>query len=573
MLAQLKSEALKRIVDFALEAVSPNNVLAAMLYGPYAGGYADEKTAISVLLITDSDKISLKYQFKRLNSGRIRFLIVDKGAFERDVRSEWLGGMFADNLLTPYEPLVNKEYLWCQEVRFKKRIVEKALNNLVLGFPEMSRNFMIKPEYFMFEAITRRASLFPPIIYRFLNIAMDNLRERNYSLIMTGFKAAINELINENKIYVFKGTLKVNEEYISTLHEKRKHRLINLFKSARGVITRYVLSVFPGVMDSFLEDYRIYRTYSAENGELGEPSHMLEDPKKYILIPTPSGVISFSDRVTIEDFISRNLSERQALEHTIRRLSGVLNAVYLLRFSQNGSEEKIVAKVFKDWYGWKWFPIALWALGTRGFAVLGKTRLEREYALNMFLSGHGINVPKIIYVSPEEKIIFQEYIDGVSASKILKDLCGERDGGEKGEMLAAIRRIGREIARIHKLNVSLGDCKPENVILANNGRIFFVDLEQAERGGDKSWDIAEFLCYSGHYASFSPAEVTEDITREFLSGYLEAGGEVRNVRRSLSPRYLKVFSFFTPPHTLLIIANACRKILETKTYNVADNIS
>lgn len=573
MLAQLNSEVLKKIVDFALKAASPNNALAAMIHGPYAGGYADEKTAISVLLITDSDKISLKYQFKRLDSGRIRFLIVDRVAFERDVRSEWLGGIFADNLLTPYEPLVNKEYLWGQEVRFKKNVVEKALNNLVLGFPEMSRNFMIKPEYFMFEAITRRAALFPPIVYRFLNIARDNLRERNYSLMMMGFKAAINELINENKIYIFEDLLRIKEENFSNLQEKRKYRLINLFKSARSGITRYVLSVFPGVMDSFLEDYRICRMYSAENGELGEPSQMLGDPKKYILIPTPSGVISFSDRVTIQDFMRRNLSERHALKHKIRRLSGVLNAVYLLRFAQNGSEEKIVAKVFKDWYGWKWFPIALWALGTRGFAVLGRTRLEKEYALNMFLSCHGINVPKIIYISPKEKIIFQEYIDGVSASKIIKDLCGERDKDKKDKMLAAIRRVGHEIARIHKLNVSLGDCKPENVILTNDGRVFFIDLEQAERGGDKSWDIAEFLCYAGHYASFSPVKVAETITREFLSGYLEAGGEMRNVKRSLSPRYLKVFSFFTPPHTLIIIANTCRKILETKTYNAADKIS
>jgi tRNA A-37 threonylcarbamoyl transferase component Bud32 len=570
MLTQLNSETLKRIVDFALEAASPNNAVAAMLHGPYAGGYADEKTAISTLLITDSDKTSLKYQFKRLNSEKIRLLIIDGRTFERDVGSEWLGGIFADNLLTPYEPLVNKEYLWNQEVIFKKRIVEEALNNLVLGFPEMSRSFMIKPEYFMFEAITRRAALFPPITYRFLNIARGNLRERNYSLIMMGFKAAINELINEGEIYVFDNLLKIDEGYASIMQRKLKHRLINLFRSVRSSITRYVLSVFPSVMDSFLEDYRIYRAYYEENGELSEPSHILVDPKKYIFIPTPSGVIPFSDRVTIEDFIRRNLSERRSLRHTISRLGGVLNAAYLLRFAHNGSEERIVAKVFKDWYGWKWFPIALWALGTRGFAVLGKTRLEREYTLNMLLSSHGINVPRIIHISPEEKIIFQEYIEGVSASKIIKNICRERDKEEIDKMLATIRRIGYEIARIHKLNISLGDCKPENVILTNDGRIFFVDLEQTERGGDKPWDIAEFLCYSGHYASFSPVEVTETITREFLSGYLEAGGEAENVKKSLSPRYLKVFSFFTPPHTLLIIANTCRKILETKTYNAVN---
>ncbi|HIE18231.1 TPA: hypothetical protein EYP75_00750 [Candidatus Bathyarchaeota archaeon] len=117
------------------------------------------------------------------------------------------------------------------------------------------------------------------------------------------------------------------------------------------------------------------------------------------------------------------------------------------------------------------------------------------------------------------------------------------------------------MAKVHNLNVSLGDCKPENMKLTRDGRICFLDLEQAERGGDQAWDIAEFLYYSGHYAYMSPIKVPKKITENFVNGYLEGGGNTENIRKVKSPRYIKVFSFFTPPHILYVIANTCGKSL------------
>jgi len=235
----------------------------------------------------------------------------------------------------------------------------------------------------------------------------------------------------------------------------------------------------------------------------------------------------------------------------------------MLKVAENGAERKLVVKVFKDWYGWKWFPLTLWALGTRGFTILGKARLEREYALNMFLSNHGINVPKIIYISPREKLLFQEHIEGVSISEIIRRLYRIKNNEcERSKLLKVIRYVGREIAKIHNLGVSLGDCKPENIILAPSEKIFFVDLEQAEIGGNQAWDISEFLHYSGHYALLPPLNVVSDIVREFIYGYLEANGKIGNIKKALSPRYVKVFSFFTPPHVIFTISNTCKSLLE-----------
>ena len=87
-----------------------------------------------------------------------------------------------------------------------------------------------------------------------------------------------------------------------------------------------------------------------------------------------------------------------------------------------------------------------------------------------------------------------------------------------------------------------------------------LDLEQASRSGNKTWDVAEFLYFSGHYSpAMSPTTPAIIIAKSFIEGYLEAGGDVITVKRAASPRYTKVFTVFTPPHILLAISNVCKK--------------
>jgi tRNA A-37 threonylcarbamoyl transferase component Bud32 len=295
----------------------------------------------------------------------------------------------------------------------------------------------------------------------------------------------------------------------------------------------------------------------------------LEDTKRYIFIPTSLGLVSYSEKVTIEDFIRKIFPESRDLKADPEKLGGVLNAVYVLKIQRLGKERRVVVKSFKDWYGWKWFPLALWAIGTRGFSVRGKSRLEREYTINRYLSKNGCNVPLLIHVSPKEELIFQEYIEGENLANLIKRIYSSKY--EDPKLTSILKRVGSEIAKIHGLDVALGDCKPENIIIGQDGRIWFVDLEQAERGGDQVWD---FLYYSGRYALLSSIEMTQAVTKAFIEGYLEAGGKIVNVRKVRSPRYIKVFSFFTSPHILYVISNVCgEKLWDVKATVKKDNIS
>jgi Kae1-associated kinase Bud32 len=199
----------------------------------------------------------------------------------------------------------------------------------------------------------------------------------------------------------------------------------------------------------------------------------------------------------------------------------------------------------------------MWTLGTTSFAVLGQSRLEKEYAINMFLYSKGFPVPKIIYISHQNRMIFKEYIEGKELVENIKRIISSTNNEND---VTIVKEVGRKIAKAHNLGVSLGDCKPENFIVKGND-IVLLDLEQATRQGNKTWDIAEFLYFSGHYSPLiSSSKAISIITRNFIEGYLEAGGKKEIIKNASSARYTKVFSIFTAPQILLAISNTCKKM-------------
>jgi hypothetical protein len=104
------------------------------------------------------------------------------------------------------------------------------------------------------------------------------------------------------------------------------------------------------------------------------------------------------------------------------------------------------------------------------------------------------------------------------------------------------------MAGAHQLEAALGDTKPENFLVEKKGEVTLVDLEQARHRGDYAWDLAEFLFYSGHYwLSFN--RTLEGYVDSFIKGYREQGS-ASTIKAAASPRYVRVFSVWTPPNIL-----------------------
>ena len=91
------------------------------------------------------------------------------------------------------------------------------------------------------------------------------------------------------------------------------------------------------------------------------------------------------------------------------------------------------------------------------------------------------------------------------------------------------------MAQVHSHNIVLGDTKPENMLVKQDGTIYMIDFEQAaqDANGDKAWDVAVFLYYSGHYIQpFYGNGKAESIAKAFINGYLKAGGDVDVIKKA-----------------------------------------
>ena len=549
----------EQILNFCRHIAGPYHITAACMCGNYALGLSNAKTPVEVLLVIHDFQPRLMNYVKVSGEKSVFVFAVDEWIFERDVDRGFLGEALAGGLIFPYIPLVNEDYLHIQEVKLKKRLTLELLENLVLDFPELSYEIHIKPEYFMYETMLSRTRLFPPMIYNLLNFMRENVKKENIKNALHGYLEALKELEEEKLINFSKGYVKISKDFMDKTRS-RKARFINLFKPAQKALFTSLLGIFPKILSLLSENKEIFLKLQRVTEENSKIIHQIEDPQRYLYVPTASGLVPLTSRVDIEAFARKVLSAGKDAEISIEKIGGVLNDAYLIKAFINDEERRIVVKRFKDWSSFKWFPLTLWTVGTRTFAVLGRSRLERECAINQLLNSKGIAVPKLLYVNHAERLVFMEYVEGESTEKVIKRITYSKTTGRMENDLNIIRRVGEKFAEVHTLSIALGDTKPENIMIGKNGEICLLDFEQASRNGDKVWDIAEFLYYAGHYVSpFVGVRSAEVIAKAFIEGYLKAGGNVEIVKEAGNPKYTKVFSVFTFPHIIFVISNICRK--------------
>ena len=550
----------RQIISFCRRIAGSCQITTACIVGDYALGLTDAKTVVEVLLVIRGFQPRLMSYVKILDDRSVIVFAVDEWVFERDVDRGFLGEALAEGIIFPYVALKNEDYLHLQEVKLKKRLVLELFENLVLDFPELSYNLHIEPEYFMYETMLSRARLFPPMIYTVLNFMQNNAKKENAKLVMRRYLEALRELEEDDVITFSDGYVKISEKFVEKV-EGKKTRFINIFKTAQRALFNSLLGTFSKTLGFLSQNRGMLHRFQWDIKENSKPIHQLEDPLRYLHIPTAHGLVPLSAKMDIEAFARKVLSRGEEAEIEIEKIGGVLNDVYLVSAFANNDKKKVVVKRFKDWSSFKWFPLNLWALGTRTFGVLGRLRLERECAINQQLYSMGFDVPKILYVSHGERLIFMEYVQGEKLDKAIKSIVkSETDESLKNEM-GVISRVGEKFAKVHALGIALGDTKPENIMVREeNGEICLLDLEQASRNGDKIWDIAEFLYYTGHYLPpLVGTRLAELITKAFVEGYLEAGGDVKLVRKVGDPKYTKVFSIFTFPSVIFAISSICRQ--------------
>jgi len=547
-----------QILEFCRHIAGSQNIMAIAHVDNYSMKTINEKTIIEIMLVIKNAQPKVMSYIKSVNERTIFFFAVDQWIFERDIDIGLLGEALASKLIFPYSPLYGGDYLHTKEVTLKKRLILESLENLAQSFPELMQRMQIKPQYFLYEVLLNRIRVFPFLTYDISNLV--NGLTLNESESLESYKEALNQLETEEKIFFSGQDVKMSKKFLAQSQDPMI-RILNLSKNAPRMLLSSLFSGFPQLINIFSHNTEAFLKAQKLNWrKKPEQPYLFADPQKYVCIQTSTGLISLSDKIDIKGFAQRMLLKDKSEDIEVEPIGGMLNDVYLIKARGNGRETKVLAKRFKDWSGFKWFPLTLWSLGARPFAIAAQARLAKECAINESLRSEGFNVPKILHVSNAERLVFMEYIEGESLSQAIKRIATATEDETFEEELSNIGKAGEIIAQVHSHNIALGDTKPENMIVKQDGSIYMIDFEQATEGGDKAWDVAVFLYYSGHYLQpLYGKSKAESIAKAFINGYLKAGGDVEVIKKAGTSKYTRVFSIFTMWNIISVISNVCKK--------------
>lgn len=524
------------------EIFSRAEILAVALYGSRAGGYARNDSDYDILLVINNYLSEIKYHNHIFDETYLSILAVDRNLLEFDAKVGGLGDFASGRLTSPYIPLQNEEYLKKIELLVKRRFVKEDLLDLILEYGILAKQLIIKPEYLALARMRKRSRLYPPLRYSYYNMLRTDLKNNNLNNILEGYNKILKNFEDEGSVKKVDKNILLTDKYVDdNLSSRTLKQVINVIQLGQKTLNSYLAPGLAG-LSSYNMIMKELTSKIMRELQNGSDEKELEDPKNYLFLKTSKGFVPLSERASI---IEATMKLKKTHQITIKPLGGIINDVYLVE----ANDEKFVAKRFTDWFGFKWFTLNLVAVGSKQFTVAGKDRLANEYTMNVILSEKGMSVPKILFINAENRLLLTDYIDGLNVLELVRksfhiDTLPERQ-------LTHARNIGKLFAKIHSLNVSIGDNKPENLIISQNGQIYIVDLEQASQGGDIVWDIAEFLYYSGHFGLRVKSGFL-DFIKAVIEGYKEEG-DTSILRDATNLTYYKTFLVWTPTSIIMKI--------------------
>jgi len=531
----IKSSTKKEILETLYREYGEENILASCIYGSFAAGYArvDSDYDVIVVLKDYLPKIGYKYVKEPLVCS---ILAIEKKMLLDDAKKSGLGEFVAGRFLNIYEPLVGEHLLEEVEVEYKKRTVIEILMEFNGKYQPLLETIRLPLQYFLFEKLRRRALVYPPALYSYSRTYSEPNRTRNLEFTLNGFRKAVIELVKENKSINFSE----DKLWIADIKTFSKiGKLKAVVEETRRDITSYATHLYAGrvglniIVDELKS--KIKRQIKLE------PLEDLKHTSKYLELPEGSLIVNEKDWM---DKIAECLGISGEYTYKSQRLGGdelhkIVNVARKLIFEKDGKTYEVIVKKYKDPRNLKWAVLALATLTDKRFEFVPLKRLANEYHMNLAFKEAGFKTPKVYIVDLDRIQLITEYIKGENLGKILHK--------ERAEKI--IEKVGEEIGKIHQKGFALGDAKPDNIICTKD-ELFFTDLEQAKLGGDKTWDLAEFLNYT--FAFSFNKENAKSMTYSFVSGYIKFG-DGKSLEKIKEPKYSLIFKPIVTPNVSKMI--------------------
>jgi len=191
---------------------------------------------------------------------------------------------------------------------------------------------------------------------------------------------ALKELEAEGKIGRSNGYITISKKLV-VQSQNPKVWLTNLSKNAPRRLFTSFFGVFPQLLniiaqntEAFLKNQRINLRLPLQLQSEINPNCYNIESQKYVFVPTSSGLVSLAEKTDITEFAQKMFQNQKQSNLTLEPIGGVLNDIYLIKAKVDGAERKVLVKRFKEWSGFKWFPLTLWSFGARAFVFSGKAR-------------------------------------------------------------------------------------------------------------------------------------------------------------------------------------------------------
>lgn len=483
-------ESEKRVIERA--CMRKGDVHAIAAYGSRVAGYAREDSDYDVLLALEKFDGKVKYSYETFEGLNLSILIVDKLALIEDVEQAKLGEFVAGRLLNPYLPIMNEKFWREMEIKLKKRVIVEEFEELVGEFGSLTSYMFVPLEYFLFSKLKKRATIYPPALYSYAMTYSCKRAEANLKMTIKGFEEAAAELEEAGLVKMGEGRLAITEKGFSTLKKSIFAKKLEL--ASRG-IKQYLVHGSAGRVGL---DVVFKEAFSKVSRSFYEMPENLKEPRS--LLKLAEGILVFGENWFFE--LKRHFGLAEDVRVEMKPLGSFYSTTYLYRLKSGSIEKKVVVKRFLDIRSLKWLLVNIATGLVKRFEMKPMIRMGNEYVATIELRKAGVGTPRIILVHPKERLMVKEFVDGSPAIELLK-------AGDVGP-------IAKAMASVHKMGYSIGDTKPENMLI-NRGVVYFVDLEQAKKGGDMAWDVAEFLYYSSWF--LTDPKLAESVTRSFVNSY------------------------------------------------------
>ena len=532
----VREEEVKAVEKVIGPIVEENKAVGVCLYGSRVAGYAKPDSDYDVLIVLEEYKPTVRYRYLQ-GEVPVSALLVDAKALREDAEKAKLGEFVVGRLLNIYEPVLGAEYLRSVEVAYKKRVVLEALRDLASTYGELSTILLIPPEYFLFDKLKKRATIYPPAYYSYVKTYGVSYCVRNLEATLEGFREALKEIERQGLITLIDGRARVKH---SGIRVNQMAKIFSIITYASRGITQYAVHSYAGRVGLDVVGKEIFSKLNRSRS-VGEMPELLKQPTKALTVSEGRLVVDCDDWVQdAKEYFGFDTSA----ETKFKGLGEFYSTTQLLEITDGRRAQKAVVKRFKNIVAFKWALLNIWAIPTKRFEKNPDARMAYEYTALLKFRELGFNTPRILLVYLSERILVTEFLEGKSLGEIISNYLS---GGS--EDLEPVKLYGKTLAELHSKGYTVGDTKPSNTLYSDT-KLYLTDLEQAMEGGDPSWDIAEFIYYAIKLTS--PSQRIKRFIEAFKEGYLTLG-EKSVLVAAASPKYLKPFQPIILPNAVKMV--------------------